>query len=1125
MKKSGKLFVRSLVSLTTVFTLLLCLLVARLIIAPIDLEFAKEEIDNQVSELLPGWQVSYQKATLGWDWQAVRPWIVISDLRLVDRRDRLISEIPSVQVGTSFSTLYGNIKISSVNAQGARVDILDIGAFSDDENTDLDTDLFGETGVPNLNILKPLSEAFSRFSNRLIVAAPKFKDLNIQNTTVTVNRGETIEPARLSASSITLERHDNTLMASSTVDVTLGGIIPTRVSVGADINPEEKELDLRLSFSELVPKDLVGYLQLPDFFTSLDFPFSLQVDFTLDAEAGLKQAYFLTHIDKGVLYHPSLFPKKAPIEFGNISAHFDPQEQVFVFDELELSLGKPRVLGSGVIYWLDDEERPGVRFNASLEAATIDEVLSFWPIARKPDGSEKGGRAWVAKHMIGGEAKNAKFNLDLPPDGKSTLKSGSPYELNFTFDDIDTHFILSMPPVRGAKGHAFLTETDLDIIIDSGTLVGLPVTEVKAELTNINSRDKSYGSFNFELAGPVPEILNLINNPPLRIPDKIKLDINRFDGTAHAKARIGTPLYLKPGENPLSYDVTAELSNLSVTNILDGEGIRNANAVMHITPEAIEAKGRARLNGVWSDFVWHEDLIGGRDNADLQTTQITASGTTDQNGLEALKIATSQYLNGEIDFEAKLSGRNFAFSSIDFTADAAKSKLMLQELGWVKIPGVPATISGKTRLSDNVVHLYPLTISGEDIDATGDFKWINNNLSGTFVAKQLGQNSFTADVTLPLNDKSRVTVKAERLDLRPFLTNAEASNAKNENNTATELSKTTQEKQASKANEKANARDIVELSIASKELLLLNGEALSDLKFQGTVISNQPYEISADGNIQSSGSPFSLSLKPLEQVFYTPTQQKLVLQSENGGAVMRGLGVFPHLNGGVLNLDVSSVGWADTWRLEGEVEIDDTLLVNKATLGEKVTEGLIEGIEEYVDSEGLALNVVEVPFLYDKGLLDLNGLKANGGSLGMTMEGQLDTNSGKINMNGVIVPAYGLNSLLGKIPLVGAIFSGGEGKGLFGFTYRIKGATDNPDVDVSALSGIAPGFLRGIFEGGKGKVEDVELPEEGEVKNDTASVAKDGQNDDKVSKDIETDSSRVSPKNQTEPKEDDKPQY
>ena len=114
MKKSSKLFARLVVTIATIVLLCGCLLIARLIIAPLDLEFAKEEIDSQVVDLLPGWHVSYEKATLSWDWQAVKPWINIENIKLIDRRSRLVGSIPSAQIGTSFSTLYGNIQLSSI---------------------------------------------------------------------------------------------------------------------------------------------------------------------------------------------------------------------------------------------------------------------------------------------------------------------------------------------------------------------------------------------------------------------------------------------------------------------------------------------------------------------------------------------------------------------------------------------------------------------------------------------------------------------------------------------------------------------------------------------------------------------------------------------------------------------------------------------------------------------------------------------------------------------------------------------------------------------------------------------------------------------------------------------------
>ncbi|MDH3596031.1 MAG: hypothetical protein OEM93_14410, partial [Rhodospirillales bacterium] len=70
-----------------------------------------------------------------------------------------------------------------------------------------------------------------------------------------------------------------------------------------------------------------------------------------------------------------------------------------------------------------------------------------------------------------------------------------------------------------------------------------------------------------------------------------------------------------------------------------------------------------------------------------------------------------------------------------------------------------------------------------------------------------------------------------------------------------------------------------------------------------------------------------------------------------------------------------------------------------------------------------------------------------------------------LDLEGTIVPAYTFNRILGAIPILGRILTGGEGEGLFAFTYEMKGALDDPEVSVNPLSALAPGFLRGLFGG------------------------------------------------------------
>ena len=63
---------------------------------------------------------------------------------------------------------------------------------------------------------------------------------------------------------------------------------------------------------------------------------------------------------------------------------------------------------------------------------------------------------------------------------------------------------------------------------------------------------------------------------------------------------------------------------------------------------------------------------------------------------------------------------------------------------------------------------------------------------------------------------------------------------------------------------------------------------------------------------------------------------------------------------------------------------------------------------------------------------------------------------------GVFVPAYGVNNLFGRLPVLGLLL-GGQQEGLFGLNFRVTGRVSDPSLSVNPLSAIAPGFLRKIF--------------------------------------------------------------
>jgi hypothetical protein len=85
----------------------------------------------------------------------------------------------------------------------------------------------------------------------------------------------------------------------------------------------------------------------------------------------------------------------------------------------------------------------------------------------------------------------------------------------------------------------------------------------------------------------------------------------------------------------------------------------------------------------------------------------------------------------------------------------------------------------------------------------------------------------------------------------------------------------------------------------------------------------------------------------------------------------------------------------------------------------------------------------------------LKRASAVGASLGISLDGAYDLARKRLDMQGVLSPIYLLNSLGQALTR--------RGEGLFGFTFRLTGLAEKPQVSVNPLSILTPGMFREIF--------------------------------------------------------------
>ena len=97
--------------------------------------------------------------------------------------------------------------------------------------------------------------------------------------------------------------------------------------------------------------------------------------------------------------------------------------------------------------------------------------------------------------------------------------------------------------------------------------------------------------------------------------------------------------------------------------------------------------------------------------------------------------------------------------------------------------------------------------------------------------------------------------------------------------------------------------------------------------------------------------------------------------------------------------------------------------------------------------------------------VQIGDARATGPGLGVTTTGTVDTRAATLDLEGTLAPAYGVNAVLGNIPLLGKVLVSREGEGIVGFTYTLDGPVSKPRAFVNPLSALAPGVLRRLFEG------------------------------------------------------------
>jgi len=678
------------------------------------------------------------------------------------------------------------------------------------------------------------------------------------------------------------------------------------------------------------------------------------------------------------------------------------------------------------------------RLHADL-ALTVDHMAfadlpRLWPAAW-------GGHArpWIVENITAGTARAGQVTLgldaDLPKPG--TLPKVAVVAAGGTLqgDDVTIHWLRPVPPIEHAQ--ALLTIRGPDVIEIAVPSARQGTAQLSNGLVRINglSVKDQFLALNADVAASVPELLTLLRHPRLHLLDRHPIPIRNPAGTVAGKLGVNLPLQEHLDFSDVAIHATGQLSGLRLGGLVAGRDLDHGEIAVDVTAETLKASGRAAVAGIPAALTVDMDFKPGPPSQVVQRATATGAATARQ--LAAAGLDPSLVVGpGDVNFTAAYQTRRDGQGEVRVQADLQDTALALA--GWKKPPGQPASASARLVLgNDRLQAVSDLQAQGPGMQVRGRLDMAGDKPALLALDPiVLGATQAHGEIRLPAapNEPIRATLVGAVLDLSSGLSRKPAQGA------------------AATDGAKDSTPWVADISF--DQVLLAEGRSMAGLT------AHAEY----DGQRLRTLQARSVGTERLQATIRPQGNgRQLNVRAADGGALLRALGVLQTIDGGQLAVDGHYDDSARVSVLTGTADLRQFHVRDAPAVGKLLQALTVYGIGDAVSGPGLAFSQATSPFRWDGEVLDVLEAQAFSASLGFTAQGRIDTARKMLDLKGTIVPAYALNSALGRIPLLGGLFSAERGGGLFAVDYSVHGALDDPAVTVNPLSALTPGFLRRLF--------------------------------------------------------------
>ncbi|HWF63992.1 MAG TPA: AsmA-like C-terminal domain-containing protein, partial [Rhizomicrobium sp.] len=1073
--------------------------VIRLLLGPVSLGPFAGTLDGAIQQALPGITLKYDQAAIEWTRDEGRVNLVVLGAKVLDRNGAVVAEAPKADIDLAARPfLSGHVAVQRITLVGVQLGLVHLkeggvrlGAEGDKNANDVlarlndvieakgsatsrlksfavrnaRLTLFDE--VTGLHFVAPKASLVMsaktnaiglQFNSDVVMSGrsahvkadmtlPPDKGPIVGDALITgldlralAANAEMFKPLAKLALSVNLAARYNVApgahLTSASFDLTAAGQLPLAALKSKEIHV--RQLRLTGNYDGVKNHLSVGQADLEAAEGVIRLSGAADFHYEQGALASISGGIAASRL---ALNMPGFFAQ--PVSFQSFKADGSYQIAGQQFTIARASLAAPGLAlsGTGSVTLGEKGQTPGIAMNGKLAPLPVKTLMRYWPLS-----IAEGTRSWINDNIFQGTLGPFVFETNFAPGvlGQDVLPDQD-LKLTFAMSGVEGNYVTGLTHVTGVSGNATLLGDTFTADFGGGRVGNLVVRDGHASIPTLHAHGTA-GQFTAHVDGQMPDVMTLIDMKPLGYASRFGIDPKQTHGTVSTDLSFTVPMLEDLPVDAVGIAVKAQVSDFAV--VLGHLRLTNGAVNFDIDNDHLHQTGAVTLADSRFLTDWVEDFK----TADPITTRINAKGVMTEAVRQALGIGVQNVLTGPVMANADLLGHRGQLTTADVTMDLSNAALTIPILHLGKPPGL--TASGHIAVNfapGDIIHDETIRVTGPNVSATGTANFDHNG--------SLSVLNFTSVKMGPQNDLS-VT-----------LTRTAAGNDYVLRGHSLDGSLIGRDVGESGPTANGGPHDDTpvgpfHIDARLDRLAMRDGVAIAPFNLDLAGVGDKPSALTFSGGLSKTAGLAGT-------IETTSAGRKLTLQAGDAGQLIQGLFAFESIKGGNLKLVANLPGRAtdadpapgNTPDYQGTLDIDNFQVMNQPVLARLFSAGSFTGLGDLMGSGGISLEKMTVPFSSKNNVISVRGAIARGRAIGATADGYVDRPKNQVALKGSLVPAYGLNSLLGNIPVLGDVLTSKKGEGVFAATYSATGNADEPKIDVNPLSVVLPGVLRQIFEG------------------------------------------------------------